>query len=127
LKQINTGTALKKAVKESDASQIAIWRMKYGELIKTWAVNNANDPNFDVKLTEFMESHVLSPLVTDIFMSQSEEQKQKYFNARAAAGPGRQTNQPVQNKQTYTQADLEFTAKKHNMTVDQVKQKLGIK
>jgi hypothetical protein len=127
LKQINTGTALKKAVKESDASQLAIWRMKYGELIKTWAVNNANDPNFDIKLTEFMESHVLSPLVTDIFMSQSEEQKQKYFNARAAAGPGRQTNQPVQNKQTYTQADLEFTAKKHNMTVDQVKQKLRIK
>ena len=127
LKQINTGTALKKAVKESDASQLAIWRMKYGELIKTWAVNNANDPNFDVKLTEFMESHVLSPLVTDLFMSRSEEQKQKYFNARAAAGPGRQTNQPVQNKQTYTQADLEFTAKKHNMTVDQVKQKLGIK
>ena len=127
LKQINTGTALKKAVKESDASQLAIWRMKYGELIKTWAVNNANDPNFDIKLTEFMEKHVLSPLVTDIFMSQSEEQKQKYFNARAAAGPGRQTNQPVQNKQTYTQADLEFTAKKHNMTVDQVKQKLRIK
>jgi len=127
LKQINTGTALKKAVKESDASQLAIWRMKYGELIKTWAVNNANDPNFDVKLTEFMESHVLSPLVTDIFMSQSEEQKQKYFNARAAAGPGRQTQQPVQNKITYTQADLEYTAKKHNMTVDQVKQKLRIK
>lgn len=127
LKQINTGTALKKAVKESDASQLAIWRMKYGELIKTWAVNNANDPNFDIKLTEFMESHVLSPLVTDIFMSQSEEQKQKYFNARAAAGPGRQTQQPVQNKITYTQADLEYTAKKHNMTVDQVKQKLRIK
>jgi len=127
LKQINTGTALKKAVKESDASQLAIWRMKYGELIKTWAVNNANDPNFDVKLTEFMESHVLSPLVTDLFMSRSEEQKQKYFNARAAAGPGRQTQQPVQNKITYTQADLEYTAKKHNMTVDQVKQKLRIK
>ena len=48
LKQINTGTALSKAVKESDASQVAIWRMKYGELVKTWAVNNANDPNFDV-------------------------------------------------------------------------------
>ncbi len=127
LKQINTGTALKKAVKESDARQLAIWRMKYGELVKTWAVNNANDPNFDVKLTEFMESHVLSPLVTDIFMSRSEEQKQKYFNARAAAGPGRQTQQPVQNKITYTQADLEYTAKKHNMTVDQVKQKLRIK
>ena len=127
LKQINTGTALSKAVKESDASQIAIWRMKYGELVKTWAVNNANDPNFDVKLTEFMEKHVLSPLVTDIFMKRGEEQKQKYYDARAAAGPERQAMEPANSQQTYTQADLEHTAKVHNITVDEVKRRLGIK
>lgn len=44
------------------------------------------------------------------------------------AGP---VNQPAaqtqQNTKTYSQEDLEFTAKKYNMTVDQVKQKLGIK
>jgi hypothetical protein len=71
-----------------------------------------------------MEKHVLSPLVTDIFMKRGEEQKQKYFDARAAAGA---TTTPKQNEKTYSQADLEFTAKKHNMTVDQVKQKLRIK
>lgn len=127
LKQINSGTALSKAVKEKDASQIAIWRMKYGELVKTWAVNNAKEPNFDVKLSEFMEKHVLSPMVTDIFMVRSEEQKQKYYKARAAAGPERRATQPVNSQQTYTQADLEHTAKVHNITVDEVKRRLRIK
>lgn len=31
------------------------------------------------------------------------------------------------SEKTYSQKDLEFTAKKYNMTIDQVKQKLGIK
>jgi len=44
--------------------------------------------------------------------------------------PGAVTNRPArQEAQTpkYTQADLEFTAKKYNMTVEQVKKQLGIK
>ncbi|MDD5722705.1 MAG: hypothetical protein PHY29_03070 [Syntrophales bacterium] len=44
------------------------------------------------------------------------------FSSKQAGKTG--TEQP---KQTYSKADLEFTAKKYGMTVDQVKAKLGIK
>jgi hypothetical protein len=37
------------------------------------------------------------------------------------------SKKPAQAKAQVSQADLEYTAKQHNMTVDQVKQKLGIK
>lgn len=42
-------------------------------------------------------------------------------------GSGPTATTPAQPVQGYSQEDLEFTAKKYNMTVDQVKQKLGIK
>jgi len=45
--------------------------------------------------------------------------------------PSAVTNRPARQQATeapkYTQADLEFTAKKYNMTVEQVKKQLGIK
>ena len=52
-------------------------------------------------------------------------QKAVDYNAPIAGETVPQTAVP--QTATPTQADIEFTAKKHNMTVEQVKQKLGIK
>ena len=120
LSKVTSGTAINKAlgVKGNEA---AIWKLKYGDLIKSWAYKNADDPNFDDNLNKYVEKYVLSDMVESWFASDESDRLEKYKKAKEVVGElPKKVNAP-------TQADLEYTAKKHGLTVDQVKQKLGIK
>lgn len=120
LSKVTSGTAINKAlgVKGNEA---AIWKLKYGDLIKSWAYKNADDPNFDDNLNKYVEKYVLSDMVESWFASDESDRLEKYKKAKEVVGEiPKKINAP-------TQEDLEYTAKKHGLTVDQVKKKLGIK
>lgn len=120
LSKVTSGTAINKAlgVKGNEA---AIWKLKYGDLIKSWAYKNADDPNFDDNLNKYVEKYILSDMVESWFASDESDRLEKYKKAKEVVGElPKKINAP-------TQEDLEYTAKKHGLTVDQVKKKLGIK
>lgn len=52
---------------------------------------------------------------------------QPISNGRPTAAPDRTIKPPAQVPVTYTQTDLEFTARKYGITVDEVKKRLGVK
>lgn len=117
LAKVNTGGALSAALRGLDKNDEATWKLKYSELIKTFAENNIDDPNFDQKLNDFMEKYVLSDMVTYFMKSRGEERTQKYETAKEAAGHLRKK---------YTQEDLEYTARQYGITVEEVKRRLGV-
>jgi len=120
LSKVTSGTAINKAlgVKGNEA---AIWKLKYSDLVKSWAYKNADDPNFDDNLNKYVEKYVLSDMVESWFASDESDRLEKYKKAKEVVGElPKKINAP-------TQEDLEYTAKKHGLTVDQVKKKLGIK
>lgn len=120
LSKVTSGTAINKAlgVKGNEA---AIWKLKYTDLVKAWAYKNADDPNFDDNLNKYVEKYVLSDMVESWFASDETDRLAKYKKAKEVVG------EMPKKINTPTQEDLEYTAKKHGLTVDQVKKKLGIK
>jgi len=120
LSKVTSGTAINKAlgVKGNEA---AIWKLKYSDLVKSWAYKNADDPNFDDNLNKYVEKYILSDMVESWFASDESDRLEKYKKAKEVVGElPKKINAP-------TQEDLEYTAKKHGLTVDRVKKKLGIK
>ena len=118
LSKVTSGTAINKAlgVKGNEA---AIWKLKYSDLVKSWAYKNADDPNFDDNLNKYVEKYVLSDMVESWFASDESDRLEKYKKAKEVVGElPKKINAP-------TQEDLEYTAKKHGLTVDQVKKKIG--
>ena len=124
LNKVNSGSSLAKALNVKDKNVEAQWKLKYGDLVKAWAYNHANDPNFDQNMTDFVDKQILSELVTSYFAGDDADRLEKYNKARREAG-----NLPVKGKQQkqYSQTDLEYTAKKHGITIDEVKKRLGVK
>jgi len=86
LSKINTGTSLKKALNGGDANDLAIWKNKYSDLVKAFAYKNADDPNFDNKLSEFVEKRVLSDMVTSWFAGDEADRIAKFNAAKAESG-----------------------------------------
>lgn len=120
LSKVTSGTAINKAL-GIKGNEAAIWKLKYGDLIKSWAYKNADDPNFDDNLNKYVEKYILSDMVESWFASDETDRLTKYKKAKEVVGEmPKKINAP-------TQEDLEYTAKKHGLTVDQVKKKLGIK
>jgi hypothetical protein len=219
LSKVTSGIALNKALK-AKGNEAALWKLKYGDLIKAWAYKNADDPNFDDNLNKYVEKYVLSDMVTRWFASDEADRLTKYKKAKEEVGelpqgkgsgkrpdgtskgngwlgvlpltfpdksPGVATEysvtvgidgkdvlipslvptltkdeisqmttdiipnqkkvpEPILQKAVsfakgrikegkspfveggkYSQSDLEFTAKKHGITVDEVKKRLGVK
>lgn len=126
LSKVNSGSALAKALNVTDKSAEAQWKLKYGDLVKAWAYNHADDPNFDANMTEFVEKQILSKMATSFFASDETDRQEKFTKAKGEAG-----DLPLRGKkpdaQKYSQEDLEFTAKKHGITVDEVKRRLEVK
>jgi len=120
LSKVTSGTAINKAL-GAKGNEAAIWKLKYSDLIKSWAYKNADDPNFDDNLNKYVEKYILSDMVESWFASDESDRLEKYKKAKEVVGElPKKINAP-------TQEDLEYTAKKHGLTVDQVKKKLGIK
>lgn len=85
LSKVTSGTAIDKAlgVKGNDA---AMWKLKYGDLIKAWAYKNADDPNFDDNLTKYVERYVLSDMVESWLATDETDRMKKYEDAKAISG-----------------------------------------
>lgn len=85
LSKVNSGSALGKAIGVK-GNEEASWKLKYGDLVKAWAYNHADDPDFDKKMTEFVEKQVLSDMVTNWFSSDDTDRLNKFQKAKAEAG-----------------------------------------
>lgn len=86
LSKVNGGTALAKALGVKDKNVEAQWKLKYGELVKAWAYNHADDPDFDRKMTEFVDKQILSDMVTSWFSGDDADRLEKYKKAKGDAG-----------------------------------------
>jgi hypothetical protein len=73
------------------ANEIAVWKQKYGNLVRTFALDNINDPNFDTKLNEFLEKKVLSEMVESWFAMDETDRQRKFEEAQKAVGQAPQT------------------------------------
>jgi hypothetical protein len=85
LAKVTTGTDLAKSLGVS-ADQDAVWKQKYGNLVKAFAYKYADDPNFDTKLSEFVEKNILSKLVTSWFSGDATDRQSKFESAKAISG-----------------------------------------
>lgn len=96
LSKINAGSALGNALGVKGKSDEAAWKLKYGDLVKAWAYNHADDPDFDRKMTEFVEKQVLSKMVTSWFSGDDSDREAKFNKAKSEAGdmPQRNGRQP---------------------------------
>ncbi len=86
LNKINTGKGLVKALNLENENEIAVWKLKYTDLVKQFAVKNAGEADFDKKLNEFMEKSVLSDMVTSWFSLDETDRQRKFQEAQKAAG-----------------------------------------
>ncbi len=86
LSKVNSGAALARTLDVNNKREEAVWRQKYGDLVKAFAYNYADEPDFDRKLSDFMEKHVFSEMVTGFFTGRDEERQDKYQAAQAVAG-----------------------------------------
>lgn len=117
LSRINTGGALAAALGGLEKNEEAQWKMKYSELVKAFAENNIDDPNFDTKLTDFMEKHVFSEMANSWFvpdfMELGANRIDKYEQAKQAADPMR--NQAIDllraNKKPVTEGNIKHVIK----------------
>ena len=101
LNKVTSGSALGKSI-EVRGNDEATWKLKYGDLVKAWAYNHADDPDFDNKMTAYVEKHVLSDMVTSWFASDDADRLDKYQMAKKEAGdlPKRTTpKKPPINKE----------------------------
>lgn len=90
LKKVDTGEALATALDLTGAdnkAKVAGWKLKYDNLIMAFAYNNMNDPNFDTKMSEYVEKNVLEPMVTSWFSLDETDRAKKFKEAEAIAGP----------------------------------------
>ena len=85
LSKVNSGSALGKAIGVK-GNEEAVWKLKYGELVKAWAYNHADDPDFDRKMTEFVEKQVLSDMVTSWFAGDESDRIDRFQAAKKEAG-----------------------------------------
>ncbi len=88
LKKIEAGTALGTALElgSDKANEIAVWRQKYGNLVREFTLKNVNDPNFDAKLNDFMEKNILNDFVASWLSSDETDRQRKFEKAQKAAG-----------------------------------------
>lgn len=109
LSRVTAGTALADSVglKGSDAAEVAVWKQKYGDLVKAFAYNNYDKPDFDAKMTEFVEKNVLSEMVTSLFSLDSTDRQGKFKEAQKVAGelPAKGTETKIIGGKAYTKRD----------------------
>lgn len=109
LSRVTAGTALADSVglKGSDAVEVAVWKQKYGDLVKAFAYNNYDKPDFDAKMTEFVEKNVLSEMVTSLFSLDSTDRQRKFKEAQKVAGelPAKGTETKIIGGKAYTKRD----------------------
>lgn len=114
LSRVTTGGGLAAALGGLEKNEEANWKMKYSELIKAFAENNIDDPNFDTKLTDFMEKHVFSDMATSWFATDTTDRIDKYNEALKAADPMR--NDAIAllraNKKPITEANIRHIVNK---------------
>jgi len=84
LSKVNAGIGAAIGVKNKAVQ--ATWKLKYGDLVKAFAYKNADDPNFDTKLSEFVEKQVLSKMVTSWFSGDEVDRVEKYNKAKEISG-----------------------------------------
>ena len=85
LDKVTRGSAIDKALNVK-GNEAATWKLKYGDLVKAWAYNHADDPNFDDNLSKYVEKHVLSDMVTSWFAGDEADRLDKYNKAKGVAG-----------------------------------------
>lgn len=84
LSKVDTGIGAAIGVKNKAVQNT--WKLKYGDLVKAFAYKNADDPNFDTKLSEFVEKQVLSKMVTSWFSGDEVDRAEKYNKAKGISG-----------------------------------------
>ncbi|MBN2653573.1 MAG: hypothetical protein JXR79_00455 [Nitrospirae bacterium] len=87
MSKINTGSALSEALNLKDKNEAAVWKQKYGDIVKAFAYNNFDKPDFEAKLTQYLEEHVFSDLVTSWFATDETDRQGKFKKAQGVAGP----------------------------------------
>jgi hypothetical protein len=87
LSKVNTGGGLAAALGGLEKHEEAMWKLRYSEIIKSFAQNNIDDPNFDAKLEAFMEKRVFSDMATSWFATDATDRTEKYTAALADADP----------------------------------------
>lgn len=103
IKKIDSGTALQEALNLSDKNIIAAWKQKYGDVVKAYAYNNFDKPDFEKNLGEFLDKNVFSELVGSWMDSDNTKRQTRLKTAEESAGQlpergkKRQTNRPAQN------------------------------
>ena len=98
LRRVDTGRALAESLNldpADDAAEIAVWKNKYTDLVKAFAYAHFDEPDFDKKLSEFLETKVLGDMVTDVFLPRSLERRQKFGLAEKDVGAGVRDRAPV--------------------------------
>jgi hypothetical protein len=126
LKRVTEGTDLGRSLGGIGSSEDAIWKQKYGNLVKAFAYKYADDPAFDTKLTEFVEKNILSELSTSWFSKDATDRQTKFEKAREIAGelPQRRAtdkkSDPLReqaitilntNKKPLTEANIDYVKK----------------
>ena len=93
ISQVMSGTTMRKALKfdADDINDAMVWQSKYADLIRAFAENHISDPDFDRKMSEYMEKYVLNDMVTEVFKSRDEERLAKFNAAREISGTPKQT------------------------------------
>jgi hypothetical protein len=87
LSKVNTGGGLAAALGGLNKNEESLWKLKYSDVIKAFAENNIDDPNFDTKLTEFVEKYIFSDMTTSFFALDSTDRISKYTTALKEADP----------------------------------------
>lgn len=90
LSKINTGSGLAASLGGLEKHEEALWKMKYSDVIKAFAEKNIDDPDFEDKLTDFMEKHIFSDMSMSWFVPDFIEiptkRIDKFEQAKRAAG-----------------------------------------
>ncbi len=108
LSKVNTGGGLAAALGGLEKHEEAMWKLKYSEVIKAFAQNNIDDPNFDAKLEAFMEKRIFSEMATSWLATDATDRTEKYNTALKDADPLR--NEAIEmlraNKKPVTEGNI---------------------
>jgi len=86
LQKVNQGSALAGALNVDDKNAEAIWKQKYGDLVKAYAYNNWGKPDFEKGLSEFLENQVFNKMVSSWFKKDTTDRDLKFQKAKEIAG-----------------------------------------
>lgn len=108
LSKVGTGAALAKALSGVPANEEAAWKVKYANLIRTFALNHAQDPDFDVKMGQFVENNILRKMTESLWSLDATDRQKKWQQDKEAAGEqDRGTSPPpVRSTSSFDDANL---------------------